>query len=295
MSALFRAFGEPFMQRALIESLLLAVITSVCGAYVLVRKMAFVTDAMHHAIFPGVATAFVLGLPLFAGALVAGVLAAILVTIVTRWPNVDGDDSLALVIAGFFGLGVVIVSHRAGYAADLTALLFGRVLAVDVVEIVQTAVVGLVVVGVLVAAQKELVGRAFDVVHMASLGYRIVVLDLVLNLMVALTVVAAVRAVGTVLVIALVVIPVATARLLTDRLGRMVVLASALSCGAAWTGLAISWELSVHHGLRAAAGATVVVQLTLVFLVALVLRGLTRRRARQVVSGTVPGLSSVRA
>lgn len=274
---LLDAFREPFMQRALIEALLLAVITGVCGTYVLLRRMAFVTDAMHHAVFPGVAGAFVLGLPLLTGALVAGVASASLVTVLTRWPDVGGDDSLAVVVAGFFGLGVVIVSHRSGYAADLTSLLFGRMLTVDVAEIVQTALVGLVVVAVLVAAHKELVARAFDAVHLASLGYRIVTLDFALNLVVALTVVAAVRAVGTVLVIALVVIPGATARLLTDRLGRIVALACGVSCLAAWAGLVLSWELSVNHGLRAAAGATVVVLLSLGFVAALAVQAVRSR------------------
>lgn len=277
MRSLVEAFREPFMQRALVEALLLAVISSVCGTYVLLRRMAFFSDAMHHAVFPGVAGAFVLGLPLITGALVAGVAAAALLTVLTRWPKVDDDDSLAVVIAAFVGLGVVIVSRRSGYATDLNALLFGRILAVDAAEIAQTAAIGLVVVAILAGLHKELVARAFDPVHMASLGYRIVALDFVLNLVIAFTVVAAVRAVGTVLVIALVVIPAATARLMTDRLPRLVALAIVVSGAAAWIGLAASWAVSVHHGYRAAAGATVVVLLTVAFLIVLSV-GAARRR-----------------
>jgi manganese/iron transport system permease protein len=168
---------------------------------------------------------------------------------------------MAVLLTGFFAVGVVLVSRRSSYTADLTAFLFGRILTVDTGQIVVTAVLGGLVLLALALLGKELVLRAFDPAGAAALGYRVVLLDLVLNLAVALVVVAAVRAVGTVLVIALLVVPGAAARLLSDRLAVVFAAAAGLGALAGWLGLAASYEASVGHGLRLASGATVVLVL----------------------------------
>ena len=132
----------------------------------------------------------------------------------------------------------------------------------------------------LAVLHKELVLRAFDPEAAAAMGYRTRVLDLVLNLLIALVVVAAVEAVGTVLVIALIVVPAAAARLLTDRVAAMTALACLLGAAGGWLGLAVSYEVSVDHDLRLAAGATIVVVLVGLFLVAAAVAPLRRRWAR---------------
>jgi manganese/iron transport system permease protein len=138
---------------------------------------------------------------------------------------------------------------------------------------------------------KELVLRAFDPEAAAAMGYRTRRLDLVLNLLIALVVVAAVEAVGTVLVIALIVVPAAAARLLTDRVAAMTALACLLGAAGGWLGLAVSYEVSVDHDLRLAAGATIVVVLVGLFLVAAVLAPLRRRLAAR---GRVAAAEAVR-
>jgi manganese/iron transport system permease protein len=178
---------------------------------------------------------------------------------------VTEDAGLAILLTGFFSVGVILVSRRPSYTADLTAFLFGRILTVDMRQIVVTAVLGAVVLLTLAAVGKELVFRAFDPAGAAARGYRVVVLDLALNLVVALVVVAAVRAVGTVLVIALLVVPGAAARLLSDRLAGIVVLAAVIGALGGWLGLAASYEASVGHGLRLASGATVVLALVALY------------------------------
>jgi manganese/iron transport system permease protein len=281
---LHRLLVEPFeaayMQRALLEVVLLGVLGGVVGVHVVLRRMAFITEMIQHAVFPGIAVAFAFGWSLAAGALVSGLAAVALLAGTTR-RRADPDAVMALLIATFFAAGVVVVSRRPGYQSDLTALLFGRILTVDASEIVETAVVAAVSVVVLVALHKELVLRAFDPMGAEALGYRLVRLDLLLDVIVTLTVVAAVRAVGTVLVVAFIVTPAVAARLVCGRVSSTMVVAAALGAVCGWLGLVVSYEGSVHHGWRLASGATVVLVMTLAFLVTLGSVALARRAGRR--------------
>lgn len=271
-------FRQAYMQRALIEILILSALAGVVSVYVLLRRLAFVGDALTHTIFPGVAIAFVIGQSLFLGALVAGLASAVLLTVATRIPKVDQDAALGVLVGAFFSLGVVIVSTRSSYTADLTALLFGRILTVDPGEIVQTGLVAVGVLATLGVTHKELVLRAFDTVTAEAMGYRVAVVDLVLNAVVALVVVAGVRAVGTVLVIALLIVPGAIARLVSDRIGPMLVVSVGVAALCGYLGLAASYEASLNHGVRLGSGATVVVALTLAFVVTAGVTAVARRK-----------------
>jgi manganese/iron transport system permease protein len=262
---LFEPFGLGYMRRALIEVVLLGVLGGVVGVHVLLRRLAFLTEVVQHTVFPGIAIAFALDQSLLAGALVAGAVAIVLYTLGAR--KVDSNALMALLIATFFALGVVVVSRRTGFQSDLTALLFGRILSVDQRELVDTLVIGVVAVALLVLLHKELVLRAFDPLGAEAMGYPTVGLDLVVNVVVMLTVVAAVRAVGTVLVVAFIVTPAAAARLLCRRIGPMMVVAAGLGAVGGWLGLVVSYEASIHHGWRLASGATIVLVLTAGFVV----------------------------
>ncbi len=275
---LVEPFRDAYMQRALIEVLLLSGLAGIVSVYVLLRRLAFVGDALTHTIFPGVAIAFVAGQSLFLGALVAGLLSAVLLTWASRIPTVDHDAALGVLVGAFFSLGVVIVSTRQSYTADLTALLFGRILTVDTAEIIQTAAITAAVLVVLALLHKELVLRAFDPAAAEAMGYRVMALDLVVNGLVALVVVAGVRAVGTVLVIALLVVPGAIARLVTDRIGVLLVVSVGAAALCGYVGLAASYEASLNHRVRVGSGATIVVALTVAFLGAATVTTLVRRR-----------------
>src|SRR5215207_1969270 len=193
------------MQRALVEALLLGMLGGVVSVFVVLRRLAFASDVLTHTIFPGVVIGFLVGQTggIVWGALVFALLSAGLLTVLSSNPRVSEDATLAILLTGFFAVGVVLVSRRSSYTADLTTFLFGRILFVDTRQIVETAVVAVVVLAVLGLLAKELVLRAFDPGATAAAGYRVPLLDLALNVVVALVVVAAVKAVGTVLVIAL--------------------------------------------------------------------------------------------
>jgi manganese/iron transport system permease protein len=274
---LLEPFTIPYMQRALIEVLALGALAGAVGVFVVLRRLAFVGDALTHTVFPGVVIAHLLGQSLLLGALAFGVLTALLLTGLGANRRVGADAALAILLTSFFSLGVVLVSRTRSFTADLTVFLFGRVLAVDRTDLAQTLAVAALVALVLVALRKELVLRAFDPEGASAMGYRTGALDLVLNLLIALVVVAAVESVGTVLVIALIVVPAAAARLLADRVATMTLVACLLGAAGGWLGLAISYEVSVDHGVRLAAGATIVVVLVGLFLLAAAVAPLRRR------------------
>lgn len=282
---LIEPYGSAFMARALIEVLLLSVLGAVVGVHVLLRRSAFLTEALQHSVFPGIAIAFVLGQSLLGGALVAVSLTIGLLVLLTRRPEVDMDSALAVVVAGSLALGVVVVSERSGFSSDLASLLFGRILDVDTRQILDTVVVGLVCSLVLALFHKELVLAAFDPGHAEALGYRPPVLDILLNVVIALVVVVAVRAVGTVLVVAFIVTPAAAARLVTRSVHGAMAVAVTMAAVLGWLGLSASYEASVHHGVRLATGATVVAAFTAGFFVVAAmatLRSLVARRRRPV-------------
>jgi manganese/iron transport system permease protein len=281
LGLLVEPFGTPFMARALVEAVLLGIVGGVVSVFVVLRRLAFVADVLTHTVFPGVVIGFLVAGTggIVWGALLFAVLSAVLLAVLAAAARVPEDAAMAVLLTGFFAVGVVLVSRRSSFTSDLTAFLFGRILTVDTGQIVVTAVLGGLVLATLALLGKELVLRAFDPAGAAAAGYRVVLLDVVLNLAVALVVVAAVRAVGTVLVIALLVVPGAAARLLSDRLAAVVLLAAGAGALAGWLGLAASYEASVGHGLRLASGATVVLVLVVLYGLAAAI-GAARGRAR---------------
>ncbi len=270
-------FRYPFMARALAEILVLGALGGTAGVLILLRRLAFMTDALTHTVFPGVVAGYLLGGEggVFWGALAAGLLTAVLLTLLTRHRSVTEDTALAVLLTSFFALGVVLISREPGYTTDLTGFLFGRVLTVTGSQLTRTLAVGVAVIAALGLLRRPLVARAFDPAGARAAGLRTGPLDLAANAIVALVVVASVRAVGTVLVIALLIVPAAAARAVSWRLAVIVPLAAALGSLAGWAGLAISYDASVHHGLRLAPGGTIVLVLVACHLAALALSRLT--------------------
>jgi manganese/iron transport system permease protein len=279
MDVLFEPFSIPFMARALAELVILGALAGTVGVLIVLRRLAFMTDALTHTVFPGVVIGFVLSGEggIFWGALAAGVATAVLLTWLTRHRAVTEDTALAVLLTTFFAVGVVLVSRRSGYTADLTAFLFGRILTVTETQLTQTAAVTVAVVATLVVLRRPLLARAFDGDGAQAAGYRIGLLDLLTNAIIALVVVASVRAVGTILVIALLIVPAATARALSARLAVIIPVAAAVGALGGWIGLVISWEASVNHGLRLASGGTVVLVLIACYAAAVAIAAVRRR------------------
>lgn len=262
---LVEPFRALYLQRALIEMLLLAVLAGVVGVHVVLRRLAFVADTYTHTVFPGMAVAFALGGSVLIGALAAGLLSAVLFTVLERSRRVTSDAALAVLLTSFFAVGVIVISRTERYTSDLTALLFGRILLVDDTQIAVTAALTVAVVAAVLGLHKELVLRAFDPEGAQAAGLPGAALDLGVNLAVVVVVVASAQAVGTLLTVALLITPAATAKLVARSVPQMYVLAVATGLVAGWLGLVASYQAGVHHGLRLASGATVVLAMTGLF------------------------------
>jgi ABC-type Mn2+/Zn2+ transport system permease subunit len=248
--------------------------------FVFVRGLSFVSDALTHTVFPGVVIGFVAGGldGVFAGALVAGVLTAVVLTVLTRGARLSDDAATAVVLTAMFSIGVVLVSRRSSYTSDLTSFLFGRLLTVTPRQLAETAVLAVVILAVLALSARALLFRAFDPAGAAAAGFRTGWLDLLLNVLLSLVVVAAVRAVGTILVVALLIVPAAAARMVTDRLAVMAVAGAALVFAAGYGGLLLSWTASLDHGIALTSASAVVLLLVLAYLLVLPVRLLRDRR-----------------
>jgi ABC-type Mn2+/Zn2+ transport system permease subunit len=273
-------FTLPFMARALAEIVLLAVICGPVSVFVFARRLSFTSDALTHTVFPGVVIGFMAG-QLFAGALVAAIVTAVALTLLTAGGRVSDDAATAVLLTAMFSAGVVLVSRRSSYTSDLTSFLFGRLLTVTPRQIAETAVLAVVVLVALAIGARAFVFRTFDPAGAEAAGYRIVWLDLWLNLIVALVVVAAVRAVGTILVVALLIVPAAAARMLTNQLVGMAVVGTVLIAGAGYGGLLASWTASLKHGVALTSASSVVLLLVAAYLVLIPVRALRSGFARQ--------------
>ncbi|TFD74979.1 metal ABC transporter permease [Cryobacterium sp. Sr8] len=266
------------MARALAVLAALSLVAGVVGVLVNLRGLEFISDGLTHAVFPGIAIGFVWSGQdgLFVGALIAALVASVALTLIAR-SKVPTDAAIAVVFTAMFSIGVVVVSRETNYAGQLEQLLFGRLLTVGPAEVVQTIAICGVALLVVALTLKEQVFRAFDHTGFSAAGYRPLLLDLLLNGAIALVVVAATSAVGTLLVLAVLIVPGAVARLLTSRLWLLFPVAAVFSGVAAWLGLALGYAASVDLGIELSSGATVVLVLVAGYAVSLLARILVDR------------------
>lgn len=242
----FHAFSYDFMQRALAEVALMGVVCGLLGVLVVLRGLAYSGESLSHALVPGAAVALVAGLPVIAGALVGGVLAALVIAVLLRRPDVGEDTAVSVVVTGAFAAGVVLVATR-GTTRDLDSLLFGSVLAVEPSDLWVGLVAAAVVAAIIAVLGRRLILIAFDRAFAGALGVRAGLLDAVLLVALAAALTVALRGVGTLLVLALLLAPAAAARALTGRVWAMLGLAPVLAVASGVAGL----ELSFHAGVAA--------------------------------------------
>lgn len=250
----------PFMQRAFTVAAIIGLVCGVVGVYVVLRGMAFIGDAVAHSAFPGVALAYAFEGNLLLGGAAAGITTAVLIAFVSQNRRLKEDTVIGVFFAFAFGLGIVLVSTRDSWTTDLSSFLFGQVLAVSATDVWTVAAIGAVLVLVVLAIGKELVAVSLDRETARAAGLPVFRLDLALYVVVTTTIVMSLEAVGNILVLALLITPAATARMLTERLWAMTLLASLIGCAGSVAGLYVSYAYDL------AAGGSVVVVLTGLFL-----------------------------
>ena len=241
-------FGYGFMLRALYVSVLVGIVCPILGAFVVTRGLAFMGDAMSHAVLPGLVVAFMLGVSPFLAAVPAGMGVALLIGIIARRTGVSQDTSIGILFAGLFALGLALLATAKGVSVDLEDLLLGQVLAVSGTDVYVTAGLVAVVLVVLYALNKELIFTSFDPVGASVAGLHTARLDYLLLVLLALVIVIALQAVGIVLVMAMLVTPAATASLLARSFIRLMVIGAVLGALAAVAGLYISFYADLPSG-----------------------------------------------
>ncbi|MBS5827038.1 MAG: anchored repeat-type ABC transporter permease subunit [Actinomyces sp.] len=237
-----------FLSRALLMAILSAVLCGIVGSHIVVRGLSFVGDALSHAVFPGIAVAFATGTSTLLGGAIAGVIVALLIALFSRRKTVGEDSIIGILFAAAFSVGLVIVSRMPTYTGSLESLLFGSLTGVTGADLLTVAISGALILTVLAIFHRGIVAVSFDREYAQTLGYRAGLIDVVLYVATALAVVVSVSTVGNILVLALLVGPPATARLLTRRISAMMALSAMLGTLAALVGLWVSWSWSVPTG-----------------------------------------------
>jgi len=277
VSWLIEPFTYGFIVRGMLAGMLAGAACAILSAFIVWRGMAFIGDAMAHVILPGIVVAFIYGISLFVGALIAAVLAALGIGLLARGRELKEDTAIGVMFSGFFALGVLLLSRVTTYQ-DLTHILFGDILGVSTGNLWAMLVVVVVVLAVVVLFYKELLVTSFDPGHAVAIGLSPELVRYGLLLLIALTVVAAIQTVGVVMVLALLVTPAAAASLLARELPKIMGLGALFAVLAALAGLYASYYADV------ASGAAIVLTLTGIFLVTFVFapeRGLVARLMAQ--------------
>lgn len=251
MDWLLDPFAVSFVQRALWAGMLVSILCALVGTWVVLRGMAFLSDAVSHGMLPGVAIAYLMSANLLIGAAVSAIVMIGGVAWVSRNSTLSEDTGIGLLFVGMLALGVVIVSRARSFAVDLTSFLFGDVLSATYADLVFLAVAALVALAVSVIAYRPFVALVFDERKAHTFGFRPRLAHVVLLALVVLAVVASFRIVGTLLVFGLLVAPSATAYLFGRSIVPSMMYATLLGWSATALGLIVSWNANT------AAGATI--------------------------------------
>jgi len=254
-------FDYKFLQLSLVTAIWVGIISGLIGSFIIMRGMALMGDAISHAILPGIAISYMLGINYFYGAVLFGVLATVGIGAISQHSRIKHDSSIGIVFTAFFALGVILVS-KAPTATDLTQILFGNVLSVRPSDMWLTIGIGILIVLVIVLFYKELLISTFDETMAQVYGLKTKLIHYVIMILLTMATVASLQTVGVVLVVAMLITPAATAYLLTNRFSVMLVLSALFGTMSSVIGLYFSFK----HNLSS--GAVIVLVATILFMLA---------------------------
>lgn len=260
---LLEPLGYDFMVRALVSASVASIVTALLSCWLVLIGWSLMGDAVSHAVLPGVVLAYIVGAPFTLGAIVFGVLAVFLIGVVRDTSRVKEDAAIGIVFTTLFALGLVLISVTPSHT-DLNHIIFGNILGVSSADLVQISALAAIVLAVVFVKRRDFTLFAFDRTYAHAIGLNPRMLGAVLLGLLALTAVVALQIVGVILVVALLIIPGATAHLLTDRFDRMLLIAPLFSVTCTIVGIFLSYWLDAASG-----GMIVLVQgaaFTLVYL-----------------------------
>lgn len=248
-----------FLQKALFTSIMVGIICGVIGSFIVLRGMALIGDAISHAVLPGVAISYMLGINFFYGAVVTGMLTAVGIGYINQNSRIKNDSAIGIVFSAAFALGVILIA-RANSSIDLNRILFGNVLSVRSSDMWMTLIIGAIVLLTVVFFYKELLVSTFDPTFAASYGLPNKLIHYVIMILLTMVTVASLQTVGIILVVAMLITPASTAYLLTNRLWVMILLAAFFGALSSIIGLYFSFVYNLSSG------ATIVLVSTALFL-----------------------------
>lgn len=244
-------FTEPlafaFMRRALVAAVLIGAVASVLSCYLILKGWALMGDAISHAVLPGIVLAFVLGLPLAVGAFAAGLFCATATGYLKENSRIKEDTVMGVVFSGMFGLGLVLFV-KVETDQHLNHILFGNILGVSWRDVVETAIIAGATLAIVLAKWRDLLLYCFDPQHARAIGLPVRLMHYGLLTLLALTIVVSIKAVGIILVVAMLVTPGATAYLLTDRFSHMLAISAAVAVSASMLGTLVSFHIDAATG-----------------------------------------------
>ncbi len=251
MTELWDFFAVPlsygFMQRALAAAVLIGAVCSVLSCYLVLKGWSLMGDAISHAVLPGIVIAFVLGLPLAVGAFAAGLTCALLTGYLKENSRVKEDTVMGIVFSGMFGFGLVLFT-KVETDQHLNHILFGNMLGITGRDLIEVAIIAGGTLLIVLARRRDLLLYCFDPQHARAIGLPLSVIHYALLVILALTIVASLKAVGIILVVAMLVAPGAIAYILSDRFERMLVIAAAVAIGSSVVGTLVSFHIDGATG-----------------------------------------------
>ena len=250
---LYNLLVEPmqysFMQRSLIVAVLVGLLCAIVGSYLMVQRLSLLGDAISHSVMPGLAIAFSVEAPMLLGALIAAILSTITIAWINDQLPLKEDTAIGIVFASFFALGITLITNiQKEHKIDLNHFLFGNILGVTAEDVVNTSIITGFVLTIIILIYKELLFYTFDTLGAATIGLPVKMLKFSLMTLVALTTVASMKAVGVVLVLALLIIPTATAYLLVSRLHEVMTVGAAIGVMSSITGMYVSYFFNIPSG-----------------------------------------------
>lgn len=238
-----------FMQRSLVVAVLVGMICSIVGSYLMVQRLALLGDAISHSVLPGVAIAFILNINLIIGAFFAGILSTMAIAWIRVRSPIKEDAAMGIVLSAFFAGGVTLITLiQKTNKIDLNHFLFGNILGVTNADVRDTALIAALVIAVVILLYKELLFYTFDPAGAQAVGLPVNLLNFGLMALIALTVVASLKAVGVVLVLSLLITPGATAYLLVPRLHQVMFVGASIGVVSSLSGMYLSYWFNLPSG-----------------------------------------------
>lgn len=264
-----------FLQNALITAIVIGVVSGVVGCFIILRGMSLMGDAISHAVLPGVALSYIFGINFFVGAIVFGVIASIMITYIKGNSIIKGDTAIGITFSSFLALGVILIGV-ANSSTDLFHILFGNILAVQDSDKWVTIAVSAIVLAFVVLFFKELLLTSFDPVMAQAMGINVSFFHYLLMVLLTLVSVTAMQSVGTILIVAMLITPAATAYLYATSLKIMLMLSATIGACSSVIGLFIGYSFNV------AAGSSIVLTAAAFFVISFFISPKQRQRKRSV-------------